>query len=360
MRFFLLLLAAVGLAASRATAQTTPGFERLPSGVEYQLFRRDATRRYQRYILTKADTAGYKSRVGKFLLGHMEMRTGRDSMLQSTRQLNGNQPLPLPLETLGHGTTIRDELTQVLALVQPGDSAEFRLHPTAKELAASSPAEIRRFGNVLLVRLVGLQLLTPAEARQLVAAQRKQRPARHAGETTTTTEAAADSVATTTTVPTRPAARRPANAQTALAKALARPGAPAQLKKDEAAILAYLKAKHLPAARRTLAGVYYLITRPGTGPVAHAGQVITMRYRGTLLTGQQFTAGGQTGEPPVYFVLGKGDIIPGWEQGLSQLNKGSRATLFIPSPLAYGKAGLPPGVPANAPLRVEVELLNIR
>ena len=105
-------------------------------------------------------------------------------------------------------------------------------------------------------------------------------------------------------------------------------------------------------------GVYYLITRPGTGSVARAGQVVTVRYSGSLLSGKVFDSSAQHGGQPISFVLGQGQVIPGWDQGLSQLSKGSKAVLLIPSALAYGKTGSPPSIPANAPLRFEVELLD--
>jgi len=49
-------------------------------------------------------------------------------------------------------------------------------------------------------------------------------------------------------------------------------------------------------------------------------------------------------------------VIPGWDEGLLLLNKGSKATLFIPASLAYGAAGSPPVIPENADLIFYVEL----
>jgi FKBP-type peptidyl-prolyl cis-trans isomerase FkpA len=69
---------------------------------------------------------------------------------------------------------------------------------------------------------------------------------------------------------------------------------------------------------------------------------------------------------PFTFNLGTGQVIPGWDEGIALLNKGAKAKLLIPSPLAYGDRGMPgspanpEGIPANSVLIFDVEVKNIK
>ena len=95
----------------------------------------------------------------------------------------------------------------------------------------------------------------------------------------------------------------------------------------------------------------------GTGTAAKAGQSITANYVGVLYSnGQQFDASWDNGAP-ITFTLGTGNVIPGWDRGLVGMKVGGRRELIIPSALAYGAAGRPPKIPANAALIFDVDLL---
>ena len=63
---------------------------------------------------------------------------------------------------------------------------------------------------------------------------------------------------------------------------------------------------------------------------------------------------------PIDFPMGQGAVIPGWDEGIALLNKGSKAILLIPSSLAYGTRGAGADIPANSPLRFEVELVDVQ
>jgi peptidylprolyl isomerase len=97
----------------------------------------------------------------------------------------------------------------------------------------------------------------------------------------------------------------------------------------------------------------------GTGAEAKAGQKITVNYVGVLYKGgKEFNASWETKEP-FSFTLGEGQVIKGWDQGIPGMKVGGRRELIIPAELAYGKAGSPPKIPANAPLVFVVDLLAV-
>ncbi len=96
----------------------------------------------------------------------------------------------------------------------------------------------------------------------------------------------------------------------------------------------------------------------GTGPEAKAGQTVTVNYVGVLFKGgKEFDASWKRSEP-FSFTLGKGQVIPGWDQGVAGMKVGGRRELVIPSALAYGAKGSPPSIPPNAPLVFVIDLLG--
>jgi peptidylprolyl isomerase len=97
----------------------------------------------------------------------------------------------------------------------------------------------------------------------------------------------------------------------------------------------------------------------GTGPVAKAGDTVTVNYVGVLYkTGKVFNASWET-KQPLPFVLGQGQVIPGWDKGVVGMRVGGRRELIIPAAEAYGKAGRPPKIPPNSPLVFVVDLLAV-
>ena len=97
----------------------------------------------------------------------------------------------------------------------------------------------------------------------------------------------------------------------------------------------------------------------GTGPVCHAGATVRVHYRGTLTDGKQFDSSYDRGEP-LEFVVGQGQVIKGWDQGITQLQKGQKARLTCPAAYAYGAGGIPGVIPPNATLIFEVELVSFQ
>ncbi len=96
----------------------------------------------------------------------------------------------------------------------------------------------------------------------------------------------------------------------------------------------------------------------GTGPEAKAGETVTVNYVGVLYKGgKEFDASWKRNEP-FTFTLGRGQVIPGWDQGVAGMKVGGRRLLIIPGPLAYGAKGSPPTIPPNAALVFVVDLLG--
>jgi peptidylprolyl isomerase len=96
----------------------------------------------------------------------------------------------------------------------------------------------------------------------------------------------------------------------------------------------------------------------GTGAEAKSGDTVTVNYVGVLYHGGKVFDASWKRKEPFSFALGKGQVIPGWDQGVAGMKVGGRRELIIPSALAYGATGSPPTIPANAPLVFVVDLLG--
>ena len=87
-------------------------------------------------------------------------------------------------------------------------------------------------------------------------------------------------------------------------------------------------------------------------------QKIKVHYTGTLTNGAKFDSSRDKNEP-FQFTLGIGQVIEGWDEGISQMKVGQRAKLTITPDSAYGKQGVPGVIPPNATLIFDVELLAV-
>jgi rhodanese-related sulfurtransferase len=97
----------------------------------------------------------------------------------------------------------------------------------------------------------------------------------------------------------------------------------------------------------------------GSGPEATFDSTVTVHYTGWLMNGRKFDSSKDRGQP-FPFVLGAGQVIPGWDLGVKGMKVGGRRELVIPPELAYGAAGAGGVIPPNATLRFEVELLGVQ
>lgn len=97
----------------------------------------------------------------------------------------------------------------------------------------------------------------------------------------------------------------------------------------------------------------------GTGEEAQAGARVSVHYTGWLTDGTKFDSSVDRGVP-FEFVLGQGQVIAGWDEGVASMKVGGKRKLTIPPDLAYGDRAVGALIPAGATLVFEVELLGVR
>jgi len=108
----------------------------------------------------------------------------------------------------------------------------------------------------------------------------------------------------------------------------------------------------------TSSGLQYEEVVVGNGASPQTGQKVVVHYTGTLTDGQKFDSSRDRGQP-FKFALGVGQVIKGWDEGLSTMKVGGKRNLVIPANLGYGARAVGNVIPANATLHFEVELLGI-
>ena len=96
----------------------------------------------------------------------------------------------------------------------------------------------------------------------------------------------------------------------------------------------------------------------GTGTEALAGKKVSVHYTGWLTDGKKFDSSLDRGQP-FSFNLGGGEVIKGWDQGVSGMKVGGKRKLTIPANLGYGASGAGGVIPPNATLVFDVELLGV-
>ena len=114
----------------------------------------------------------------------------------------------------------------------------------------------------------------------------------------------------------------------------------------------YLAENNLTATA-TPSGLYYIITKEGSGGHPNLQSTVTVKYKGYRLNGNVFdeTVGNNTATFPLL------NLIQGWQEGIPLLQKGGKGTFFVPAELGYGSQRVG-DIPANSVLIFEIELVD--
>ena len=108
---------------------------------------------------------------------------------------------------------------------------------------------------------------------------------------------------------------------------------------------------------KTSSGLLYKFEKENNLGKPVSGNKVKVHYKGMLLDGTVFDSSYKRNQP-IEFTLGIGQVIKGWDEGISLLGLGDKATFIIPSELAYGQSGAGGVIPPNATLVFDVELVE--
>jgi FKBP-type peptidyl-prolyl cis-trans isomerase FkpA len=255
------------------------------------------------YLIVK-DEKGPNAKIGDILEYHMTVKIG-DSVMFDSRKMNDGKPVEMPLQDNPSATKTMDP-TEVIKMLSAGDSAVIRVELDSmarKVYSFAKPTDKLEFQFSMV----------SVKSKEQYEADMKSKSA-------------------------------------------------AQVGIDESALTEYFSKNGL-TPQKTASGLYYIITKPGTGANPTNGQNVKVMYTGKLLNGELFDSNIDPQfqhTEPLEFPLGKGNVIPGWDEGIGLLNKGGKATLFVPSTLAYGAQSPSPKIPANSVLIFDVELIDFK
>ncbi len=110
---------------------------------------------------------------------------------------------------------------------------------------------------------------------------------------------------------------------------------------------------------KTDSGLQYEILTKGKGDAAKSGDLVSVHYTGWLDNGIKFDSSVDRGQP-FQFMVGAGQVIKGWDEGVEGMLPGEKRKLIIPADLGYGDAGAGNVIPGGATLTFDVELIQIR
>ncbi|MDX5422883.1 MAG: FKBP-type peptidyl-prolyl cis-trans isomerase [Hymenobacteraceae bacterium] len=285
-------------------------------GLTYKIYEQNEKGEYvNKGEVSPEDTTGAK--IGEVVTMQMSYKNAEDSLLFDSR--TQNQPIMIPVME----PTFKGSLEQALMMLSPGDSGVFKVNADslfAKTFNQPLPPFIKPGSQLtFFIKAEKVQSREAAIADQQKMFEQQMQEAQVRAEK--------------------------------------------QLKVDDEKIQQYIKDKNLQNVQKTESGVYYTVTQPGKGPQANAGDQVTVHYDLSFLDGKQVESSRNnpmSGGEPFTFTLGQGQVIRGWDEAIQELNKGSKATLLIPSPLAYGEQDRGPDMPANSILRFDIELVDVK
>lgn len=114
-----------------------------------------------------------------------------------------------------------------------------------------------------------------------------------------------------------------------------------------------------PPAKRRADGFEVVDLEIGTGPTATSGKLAIVQFVGKLADGRAFANTYDT-KRPLRFLVGKGQVVPGFDEAVTGMKVGGRRRAIVPAKLGYGEKGFGTIVPPDAPLSFEIELVAVR
>lgn len=259
---------------------------------------------------------------GSFLLYNLEITTATDSVIYSTAE----QPFPGYLMA-NDSLPPTNGMDEIFLTLKKGDSIQFE--STAKVIFGENFPPFMKEADVVKVKLGAFEIMDQAAIEAFfnstMEAEDKKRAERAVG----------------------------------------------MVAEEGKTIEAYIQEKGLTASK-TESGLYYVIEQEGTGEATTPGTTMYVNYAGYLLDGTLFDtsipeiakANNMFDEQRPYEALpvnvGMGQVIPGWDEGLMLLKKGSKGKFIIPSPLGYGENGAGAMIPPNSILVFDVEVTDVQ
>jgi len=125
------------------------------------------------------------------------------------------------------------------------------------------------------------------------------------------------------------------------------------------AIPAVAAEKKVKAMTTTVSGLRYVDVVVGKGAAPVAGKQVKVHYTGTLENGKKFDSSVDSNQP-FSFVIGVGQVIKGWDEGVMSMKVGGKRKLVVPANLGYGARGAGGVIPPDATLLFDVELLEVQ
>jgi FKBP-type peptidyl-prolyl cis-trans isomerase FkpA len=272
-------------------------------------------------VVRKGD--GVMAKAGEIRVLNFLLKDGKDSVINDSKK----NPMPVMLQ---HQDSVPkgDMVTEVIQLLSKGDSVTFTV--SAKNLFQGGPYPPEVDSTSVFKFFMGVtDIVTQDQAREL-----------------------------------QSAAIAKQNEQAMLEESV-------QLAKDTTTIDEYLKSKSI-VAQKTESGLRYVLTKLGKGENAKQGQTVKVNYTGFLLDGTCFDSSiesvarannvfNQQRMPyePMEATIGQQGLAQGWQEAITLMNKGSKLTVYIPSPLGFGPQRRSEIIGENAILVFDLELVEI-
>lgn len=131
----------------------------------------------------------------------------------------------------------------------------------------------------------------------------------------------------------------------------------ARLKEEELKNLDAYIAKNKITVKPTNSGLYYIELKKGKGEKITPNSIVKVHYRGELIDGTVFDS--SEGKEPIEFTVGVGEVIPGWDEALQMMQKGTKAKIILPSSIAYGRQAAGP-IPPYSTLIFTLEVIDVK